>query len=270
MTPMLHTSNANGSIPGLSRFGETCAPEAKVSIRQGTNAVRGTWKSEGEAGRHLRTTAGQAGITPVGPGTPSPVPIPLRLERIATQAHQSPDMACPTLAHHVDMAMLGRAFRSLNPTSAPGADRVTWQAYKNTLETHRETFHEKLVDGTYCPQPVVRRLIPTSHGTLRPLGLPALEDTMVAKAVARLLEPMYEAAADVVYTVVEAVLVANLLIPQHLVQELRALVEPEHVGVSRLHQDLEARIAQLCRAALRDRRRIVGVPVLPIDRLTID
>src|SRR4029453_15104621 len=52
--------------------------------------------------------------------------------------------------------------------------------------------HEKLVNGTYCPQPVVRRLIPKSNGKLRPLGLPALEDKIVAKAVAMLLEAIYE------------------------------------------------------------------------------
>jgi group II intron reverse transcriptase/maturase len=39
---------------------------------------------------------------------------------------------------------------------------------------------------------VVRRLIPQSNGKLRPLGLPALEDTSAAKAVARLLEAIYE------------------------------------------------------------------------------
>jgi len=63
------------------------------------------------------------------------VPVPLRLERIATQAQQYPDMAFTTLAHHLDVAMLERAFGSLNPKSAPGVDRVTWQTYKANLET---------------------------------------------------------------------------------------------------------------------------------------
>ena len=39
---------------------------------------------------------------------------------------------------------------------------------------------------------MVRRLIPTSHGTLRPRGLPALEDKIVAKAMAMLLEAIDE------------------------------------------------------------------------------
>jgi len=120
------------------------------------------------------------------------VPIPLRLERIATQARAYPDMAFTTLAHHLDEAMLEDAFRRLNPRSAPGVDRVTWRTYKENLATTLETLHEKLVNDTYCPQPVVRRLIPKSQGKLRPLGLPALEDKIVAKAVALLLEAIYE------------------------------------------------------------------------------
>ncbi len=102
---------------------------------QGTNAVHGTWCSAGEAGRHRRTKAGQAGTTPVGQGTPRPEPIPLRLERLATPAQQSPDKACTTLAHHVERAMLARAFGSLNPHRAPGVDRVTWQTSQANLAT---------------------------------------------------------------------------------------------------------------------------------------
>ena len=179
-------ASAYGNASGHRQPGETCTREAVRPGSQGTKAVRGTWCSEGEAGRHLRTKAGY------GPETPSPVPVPLRLERIATQAQQYPDMAFTTLAHHLDVAMLERAFGSLNPHSAPGVDRVTWQTYKATLETNLVALHEKLVNGTYCPQPVVRRLIPKSNGKLRPLGLPALEDNIVAKAVAMLLEAIYE------------------------------------------------------------------------------
>jgi hypothetical protein len=66
------------------------------------------------------------------------MPIPLRLERIATPAQHYPAMACTTLAHPLDVAMLGRAFQRLNPHSAPGADRVTGQKDKANLATNRE------------------------------------------------------------------------------------------------------------------------------------
>jgi RNA-directed DNA polymerase len=101
-------------------------------------------------------------------------------------------MAFTTLAHLLDVPMLERAFWSLNPNSAAGADRITWRQYKHDLETNLEDLHEKLVRGTYTPQPVVRRWIRKSNGKLRPLGLPALEDKIVSKAVAELLEQIYE------------------------------------------------------------------------------
>jgi hypothetical protein len=123
------TTNAHEHASGPRQLGETCAREAARPGSQGTSAVHGTWCSAGEAGRHLRTKAGY------GPGTPSPAPVPLRLERIATQAQQYPDMACTTLAHHREVAMLERACGSLNPHSAPGVDRVTGQTYQANLET---------------------------------------------------------------------------------------------------------------------------------------
>ena len=103
-----------------------------------------------------------------------------------------PDMAFTTLAHHLDVAMLERAFQSLNPHSAPGVDRVTWQHVQGEPGNQPGGITRETRQRTYCPQPVVRRLIPKSNGKLRPLGLPALEDKIVAKAVAMLLEAIYE------------------------------------------------------------------------------
>ena len=156
-----------------------------MSGSQGTSLVRGTWSSEGEAGRHPRSMVEEG-------GTSSPEPILLRLDRIATQAREYPEMAFTTLAHLLDVLMLERAYWSLNPRSAPGVDRVTWDQYHEDLETNLEVLHEKLVNRTYAPQPVARRWIPKSNGKLRPLGLPALEDKIVAKAVSLLLEQIYE------------------------------------------------------------------------------
>jgi group II intron reverse transcriptase/maturase len=114
------------------------------------------------------------------------------LEWIATQARKYPHTAFTTLSHHLDVEMLERAYWRLNPRSSPGIDRMTWQAYKRDLETHLEDLHERLVRGTYCPQPVVRRWIPKGKGKFRPLGIPALEDKIVQRAVAWILEQIYE------------------------------------------------------------------------------
>ena len=85
------------------------------------------------------------------------------------------------------------AFWSLNPKIAAGVDRVTWQQYKRELEFNLEVLQEKLVTKTYHPQPVVRRWIPKGDGQqFRPLSIPAHEDKIAAKAVALLLEQIYE------------------------------------------------------------------------------
>jgi hypothetical protein len=51
-------ASAYGNASGHRQPGETCAQEAVRPGSQGTKAVRETWGSEGEAGRHLRTKAG--------------------------------------------------------------------------------------------------------------------------------------------------------------------------------------------------------------------
>jgi hypothetical protein len=83
-TPL--TANAYANPSGHRQPGKTCAREVAGPGSQGTPSARGTWCSEGDAGRHLRPMAGQ------GQGTPSPLPVPLRLERIATQAREYPEM----------------------------------------------------------------------------------------------------------------------------------------------------------------------------------
>ncbi|MBD3853602.1 MAG: group II intron reverse transcriptase/maturase, partial [Acidobacteria bacterium] len=61
-----------------------------------------------------------------------------RLERIAAQARDYPEMQFTTLAHLLDVALLERAYWSLNPKSAPGVDRVTWRKYQRNLDTNLE------------------------------------------------------------------------------------------------------------------------------------
>jgi group II intron reverse transcriptase/maturase len=159
--------------------------DSDLSGSQGTDSVRGTWCSEGDAGHHRPfPTKSQ--------GTPSPTTVRSRLEWIASQAREYPGKAFTTLAHYLDEALLERAFWSLNPRSSSGIDRVTWRDYQGDLESHLEDLHERLARGTYRPQAVVRRWIRKSPGKFRPLGIPALEDKIVQGAVALLLTQIYE------------------------------------------------------------------------------
>ena len=150
---------------GLSQPGGSSTPGDRLPRSQGTDSVRGTWSSEGEAGHHFASNAAE------GPTTPSRQSPRQRLERIATQAREYPDMAFTTLAHHLDVPLLEFAFDRLNRNSAAGIDRVTWRDYEDNLIPKLEDLHARLVNGEYEPQPVARRWIPKSNGKLRPLGL---------------------------------------------------------------------------------------------------
>lgn len=123
------TTSTDDTQPAAQPAAGSPAPSKTLPTNQGTNSVRGTWRSEGEAGRHLPLQA------EAEQGTPRPEPILQRLERIAEQARSYPDMQFTTLAHLMDVPMLERAFWSLNPKSAAGVDRVTWQHYKRKPET---------------------------------------------------------------------------------------------------------------------------------------
>ena len=55
-------------------------------------------------------------------GTPKPLSISMRLQRIAELARQMPDVALQTLAHHIDVDFLHEAYRRTRKDGAPGVD----------------------------------------------------------------------------------------------------------------------------------------------------
>jgi group II intron reverse transcriptase/maturase len=97
------------------------------------------------------------------------------------------------LLHHVTPEMLRDAFLALKRHAAPGVDGQTWQDYEADLERNLERLHEQVHRGSYRAQPVRRRLIPKPDGRQRPLGITALEDKIVQRAVVTVLSQIYEA-----------------------------------------------------------------------------
>jgi retron-type reverse transcriptase len=97
------------------------------------------------------------------------------------------------LLHHVDAEALERAYRRLRRAAAPGVDGVTVEAYAEGLEGKLQDLHDRVHSGRYRPLPVRRVYIPKADGGQRPLGILALEDTIVQGAVAEVLSAVYEA-----------------------------------------------------------------------------
>ena len=114
-------------------------------------------------------------------------------QRIAELAKQQPEMSFTSLNHYLDVDWLREAFRRLRKDSAPGSDGQTVADYGKDLETNLQSLLNRAKSGTYFAPPVRRVHIPKGTGNeTRPIGIPATEDKLLQRAVAMLLEPIYE------------------------------------------------------------------------------
>ncbi|HEY5843861.1 MAG TPA: reverse transcriptase domain-containing protein, partial [Mycobacterium sp.] len=107
-------------------------------------------------------------------------------------ARQDKEARFTALLHHVDLDRLRSAYRAIRPQAAPGVDRVTWQAYGQDLEGNLQDLHQRLHAGRYRAKPSRRVYIPKADGRLRPLGIAAVEDKIVQRAVVEVLNAIYE------------------------------------------------------------------------------
>jgi group II intron reverse transcriptase/maturase len=114
------------------------------------------------------------------------------LQRIAAQAARDPDRVLTTLAHLIDEDFLREASRRTSKSSAAGIDGVTAKQYAEPLEEHLRDLPERRRSGGYQAAPVERVWIEQADGGQRPIGKPAFEDKIVQRAVAMLLEAIYE------------------------------------------------------------------------------
>jgi group II intron reverse transcriptase/maturase len=101
-------------------------------------------------------------------------------------------MTITTLAHHIDAAWLREAYRLTRKNAAPGVDGQTAAAYATNLNTNLDDLLQRFKSGRYHAPPVRRVEIPKGDGRVRPIGVPTFEDKVLQRAVAMVLEPIYE------------------------------------------------------------------------------
>jgi len=115
------------------------------------------------------------------------------LQRVRQAAEQERNRPLTTLWHHVyNVDRLREAYLGLKRKAAPGVDGVTWGAYGEALEGNLQDLSERLQRGAYRARPVRRTYIPKSDGRQRPLGVTTLEDKIVQRACAQVLNAIYE------------------------------------------------------------------------------
>ncbi|WP_036047344.1 group II intron reverse transcriptase/maturase [Paraburkholderia mimosarum] len=118
--------------------------------------------------------------------------VPHGLERVRQAARQRKKERFTALLHHVTIDRLRESFHALKRHAAPGVDGVTWRYFEAGLEENLQRLFSQVQSGAYRALPVRRQYIPKPGGKQRPLGIAALEDKVVQRAVVEVLNAIYE------------------------------------------------------------------------------
>jgi RNA-directed DNA polymerase len=97
-----------------------------------------------------------------------------------------------SLHHVIDMDWMREAYRLTRKDGAAGIDGVTAAAYEVQLEANLRDLLDRILSGRYQAPPVRRAYIPKADGSQRPLGIPTFEDKVAQRAIAMVLEAIYE------------------------------------------------------------------------------
>ena len=124
--------------------------------------------------------------------TPSRASVTEGLERIRRTAKERKKERFTALLHHISPELLAEAFGDLKADATAGVDGLTWRAYEQNLEGNLADLHARVHRGAYRPLPSRRAYIRKPDGGQRPLGVAALEDKIVQRAVAAVLNAIYE------------------------------------------------------------------------------
>jgi RNA-directed DNA polymerase len=115
------------------------------------------------------------------------------LERVRQAARRQRKQRFTALLHHVyDIERLQAAYLGIKRDAAAGVDGETWRHYGEALEENLQDLSERLKRGAYRAKPVLRAYIRKTDGRQRALGVPALEDKIVQRAVVEVLNAIYE------------------------------------------------------------------------------
>jgi RNA-directed DNA polymerase len=182
--------------PGPHREGEE--PEPMMHGRGKSDsaivAVKPTNKAERSAAEPVEPRAGTKGNA----GQQSTCRAQSRksvsqaLERIRQAAKARKKEKFTSLLHHISIELLDDAFSELKENAAPGIDGLTWREYELNLERNLEELHARIHRGAYRALPSRRVYIPKPDGRQRPLAVAALEDKIVQRASAAVLNAIYE------------------------------------------------------------------------------
>jgi RNA-directed DNA polymerase len=118
--------------------------------------------------------------------------VPQGLDRVRHAAKARKKERFTALLHHVNVDLLKEAYFWLKRDAAPGVDGLTWKEYEQDLEANVVDLHACVHRGAYRALPSRRQYIAKADGRQRPLGIAALEDKIVQRALVEVLNAIYE------------------------------------------------------------------------------
>jgi group II intron reverse transcriptase/maturase len=118
-----------------------------------------------------------------------------QLGQIAKKAKLDRNAQFTSLAHLLTPAFLKETWRMMNRKAASGVDGESTEQFASEMEERVEEICRQLKAGVYRALPVRRVEIPKGPGKsgTRPLGIPTVADRLLQRAVARILEAVFEA-----------------------------------------------------------------------------
>lgn len=175
-------ANLNGHEGGNAGNGQGAPTEPSKGGKPPAEGVEGSGQAKGNASpQNMLRTQSREGV-------------PSARDRIRQAAESDKQRRFTALFHHVyDIKSLREAYINLKRDAAPGVDGETWRAYGEQLEANLDDLSGRLRRGAYRAKPVRRVHIPKADGRQRPLGVTALEDKLVQRALATVLNCIYEA-----------------------------------------------------------------------------
>ncbi|WP_205739186.1 reverse transcriptase domain-containing protein [Halocella sp. SP3-1] len=114
------------------------------------------------------------------------------LEGISQKAKREKKYRFRDLYRQINKGALRLAWKKLNKKAAAGVDKITAKEFEGNLDENLNNILEMLKEKRYHAKLVRRKYIDKGNGKKRPLGIPALSDKIVQRAVADILEAIYE------------------------------------------------------------------------------
>lgn len=115
-----------------------------------------------------------------------------KLDEIAIKARKDRKAVFTSLAHIITPEFLKETWGMMNRKGASGVDGETTKEFECNIDERVEDIWKRMKEKKYKAPPVRRVEIPKGNGKTRPLGIPTVEDRLVQRAVARILESIYE------------------------------------------------------------------------------